>query len=502
MLIFGRILVSSPFESIVNLYGYVLLILSNYIGGTLQSPVNGRYIDNYEPSTGSVYGKIPDSDEHDVNLAVAAAKAAFPAWAALDPASRSRLIHRIAEGINNRFEELAAAESRDSGKPVGLARRMDITRARDNFEFFAAAALQFASESHNQPGFINYTLRQPIGVVGCISPWNLPLYLFTWKIAPALAAGNCVVAKPSEVTPVTAHMLAEICMEVGLPAGVLNIVHGTGPQCGASIVKHPEIKGVSFTGSTRAGREIASVAAPMFKKLSLELGGKNPVIIFADSDYEEMLNTTVRSSFTNQGQICLCGSRIYVERPLYNRFRSDFVSRVQQLKVGDPAAADTNIGAVVSETHYNKILSYIALAKEEGGTILCGGEAVKMEGEQAGGWYIAPTVIDGLSPQCRTNQEEIFGPVVSIQPFDTEEEAVTLANNTDYGLAAVIWTNHLSRAHRLGDRLASGIVWINCWLERDLRTPFGGVKNSGVGREGGWEALRFFTEAKNICVKI
>ncbi|HNF69857.1 MAG TPA: aldehyde dehydrogenase family protein, partial [Chitinophagales bacterium] len=316
------------------------------------------------------------------------------------------------------------------------------------------------------------------------------------------AAGNCVVAKPSEVTPVTAHMLAEICMEVGLPAGVLNIVHGAGPQCGASIVKHPEIKGVSFTGSTRAGREIASVAAPMFKKLSLELGGKNPVIIFADSDYEEMLNTTVRSSFTNQGQICLCGSRIYVERPLYNRFRSDFVSRVQQLKVGDPAAADTNIGAVVSETHYNKILSYIALAKEEGGTILCGGEAVKMEGEQAGGWYIAPTVIDGLSPQCRTNQEEIFGPVVSIQPFDTEEEAVTLANNTDYGLAAVIWTNHLSRAHRLGDRLASGIVWINCWLERDLRTPFGGVKNSGVGREGGWEALRFFTEAKNICVKI
>lgn len=479
-----------------------MLILSNYIGGKQLSPVNGRYLDNFEPATGTVYGKIPDSDENDIDQAVAAAAAAFPAWSVTDPATRSRLLMAIARGIEARFEELAQAESRDSGKPLSLARRMDITRARDNFEFFASAALQFASESHPQPGFINYTLRQPIGVVGCISPWNLPLYLFTWKIAPALAAGNCVVAKPSEVTPVTAHILAEICSEAGLPAGVLNIVHGTGPACGAAIVKHPGIKAVSFTGSTRAGREIASVAAPMFKKLSLELGGKNPVVIFAECEYEEMLNTTVRSSFTNQGQICLCGSRIYVERPLYNRFREDFTARVQQLKVGDPAAADTNIGAVVSETHYNKILSYIALAKEEGGRVLCGGHAVRMEGDRAGGWYIAPTVIENLSPECRTNQEEIFGPVVSIQPFDTEEEAVTLANNTDYGLAAVIWTDHLRRAHRLGEQLQSGIVWINCWLERDLRTPFGGVKNSGVGREGGWEAMRFFTEAKNICVKL
>ena len=489
-------------ESIVHLYGSGLFILSNYIGGKQLSPVNGRYLDNFEPASGAVYSKIPDSDEQDIELAYAAAQAAFPSWSKTDPATRSRLLMAIARGIEARFEELAQAESKDSGKPVTLARRMDITRARDNFEFFAAAVLQFASESHNQPGFINYTLRQPIGVVGCISPWNLPLYLFTWKIAPALAAGNCVVAKPSEVTPFTAYILSEICREVGLPDGVLNIVHGTGPACGAAIVKHPGIKAVSFTGSTRAGKEIAAVAAPMFKKLSLELGGKNPVIIFADSDYEEMLNTTVRSSFTNQGQICLCGSRIYVERPLYNRFREDFVARVQQLKVGDPAATDTNIGAVVSETHYNKILSYIALAKEEGGTILCGGHPVQMEGERAGGWYIAPTVIEGLSPLCRTNQEEIFGPVVSIQAFDTEEEAVTLANNTDYGLAAVIWTSHLSRAHRLGEQLQSGIVWINCWLERDLRTPFGGVKSSGVGREGGWEALRFFTEPKNICVKL
>lgn len=489
-------------ESSVHLYGIGLLILSNYIGGKQLQPANGRYLDNFEPATGMVYGKIPDSDAQDVALAVTAAQQAFPTWSKTDPAQRSRLLMAIARGIEERFEELAQAESRDSGKPLSLARRMDITRARDNFEFFAAAALQFASESHNQPGFINYTLRQPIGIVGCISPWNLPLYLFTWKIAPALAAGNCVIAKPSEVTPVTASILADICISAGLPDGVLNILHGTGPNCGAEIVKHPFIKAVSFTGSTRAGREIASVAAPMFKKLSLELGGKNPVVIFADCDYEEMLNTTVRSSFTNQGQICLCGSRIYVERPLYNRFREDFVARVQQLKVGDPAASDTQIGAVVSEAHYNKILSYIALAKEEGGTVLCGGHPVKMEGERANGWYIAPTVIDGLSPICRTNQEEIFGPVVSIQPFDSEEEAVTLANNTDYGLAAVIWTNHLTRAHRLGEQLQSGIVWINCWLERDLRTPFGGVKSSGVGREGGWEALRFFTEPKNICVKL
>lgn len=477
-------------------------ILSNYIGGTEQSPVNGRYLDNFDPSSGTVFSQIPDSDEADVQLAVEAARNALPAWSNTDPVARARILLRIADIIGARFEELAEAESVDSGKPLSLARRMDITRARDNFEFFATAAMQFASESHNSPAFINYTLRQPIGIVGCISPWNLPLYLFTWKIAPALATGNCVIAKPSEVTPLTAYLLSGICTEAGLPPGVLNIVHGTGPSCGAAIVKHPEIKGISFTGSTRAGKEIASVAAPMFKKLSLELGGKNPVIIFADCDYEAMLQTTVGSSFTNQGQICLCGSRIYVERPLYDKFKADFVSRVQQLKVGDPAAADTNIGAVVSETHYNKILSYIALAQEEGGQILCGGHPVRMEGEKAGGWYIAPTVIEGLSPLCRTNQEEIFGPVVSIQPFDTESEAVTLANSTDYGLAAVIWTNHLQQAHRVGGMVQSGIVWINCWLERDLRTPFGGVKNSGVGREGGWDAMRFFTEAKNICVKL
>ena len=480
-----------------------MLILSNYIGGKLQPPVSGNYLDNYNPVTGSVYAQIPDSDENDVELAVTAAKAAFPDWSTTDAVTRSRILYRIAELIGERFDALAEAESLDSGKPLLLAKRMDITRARDNFEFFAASVLHFSSESHNQKGkFINYTTRYPIGVVGCISPWNLPLYLFTWKIAPALAAGNCVVAKPSEITPVTAFMLSEICIEAGLPAGVLNIVHGTGPKTGAAIVKHPLIKGISFTGSTRAGREIATITAPMFKKVSLELGGKNPVIIFADCDYEEMLNTTIRSSFTNQGQICLCGSRIYIESSIYERFKADFVERAKKLIVGDPKAAETNVGAVVSEVHYNKILSYIDLAKEEGGKVLCGGEAVKFSGAMEKGWFVAPTVLEGLNQQCRTVQEEIFGPVVTLQAFNNDEEAVNLANQSDYGLAAVIWTNHLTRAHRLSEQLESGIVWVNCWLERDLRTPFGGVKQSGVGREGGVEALRFFTEPKNICIKI
>jgi aminomuconate-semialdehyde/2-hydroxymuconate-6-semialdehyde dehydrogenase len=349
---------------------------------------------------------------------------------------------------------------------------------------------------------VNYTDRSPIGVVGCISPWNLPLYLFTWKIAPALATGNCVVAKPSEVTPMTAYRMAQLCERAGMPPGTLNIVHGLGPKVGAAITEHPEIKAISFTGGTRTGAQIARTAAPMFKKLSLELGGKNPVVIFADCDFEEMLRTTVLSSFRNQGQICLCGSRILVERPLYERFRDAFVERVKALRVGDPADPGSDLGAVVSGPHMEKVLSYIDLAREEGGTVLCGGERVRLAGDLAEGWYIAPTVIEGLGPSCRTNQEEIFGPVVTIAPFDTEEEALSVANGTPYGLASVLWTNDLKRAHRMAHHLESGIVWVNCWMVRDLRTPFGGMKQSGVGREGGVEALRFFTEAKNVCIKL
>ena len=474
----------------------------NYINGQLVAPASGTYIDNYDPSRGVVYSQIPDSDASDVQQAVDAATKAFHAWSNTSKEDRMAILLRIADLIDRDLDKLAAAESKDNGKPVKLATRVDIPRASSNFRFFATAQMHFTSEAHNMEDLaINYTTRKPLGVVGCISPWNLPLYLFTWKIAPALAVGNCVVAKPSEVTPMTAFLLSELCIEAGLPAGVLNIVHGLGPKVGAAITEHPDIPAISFTGGTTTGAAIARVAAPMFKKLSLELGGKNPNIIFADCDFEDALSTTVHSSFSNQGQICLCGSRIFVERPIFEKFRDAFVERTKQLKVGDPKAADTRLGAVVSEAHMQKVLDYIELAKEEGGMILCGGERVHLDGELANGWYISPTIIEGLDARCRTNLEEIFGPVVTIMPFDTEDEALEYANCTEYGLASTVWTSNLKRAHRIADGLKTGIVWINCWLLRDLRTPFGGTKNSGVGREGGFEVLKFFTEAKNICIK-
>ncbi|HEX6126351.1 MAG TPA: aldehyde dehydrogenase [Pyrinomonadaceae bacterium] len=477
--------------------------IENYIGGELVKPASNGYLDNIEPATGSAYSLIPDSDDRDVNLAVDAARTAFAAWSTTSPEARFEILMRLVSFIERDSEELARAETIDNGKPLSLARVMDIPRAASNFRFYATAAMHTANESHETVGqAINYTLRQPLGVVGCISPWNLPLYLFTWKIAPAIAAGCTVVAKPSEVTPMTAYMLSKICIEAGLPAGVLNIVHGLGPKVGASIVGHRDAKAISFTGGTKTGEEIARTAAPMFKKLSLELGGKNPNIIFADCNYDEMLETTVRSSFANQGQICLCGSRIFVEQPIYERFKKDLVSRALEMNIGDPLEDSTNLGAIVSELHMQKILSYIKLAKEEGGTILTGGNRVNLSGRCANGFFLEPTVIEGLSDECRTNQEEIFGPVVSIMPFDSEDEVIRHANSVRYGLSATVWTENLSRAHRVAASLESGIVWVNCWLLRDLRTPFGGVKDSGMGREGGFEALKFFTEEKNVCVKI
>lgn len=477
--------------------------IQNYIDGKYIDPVNGHWLDNVKPSTGKVYGRIPDSDVDDVNLAVEAAKRAFPIWSAMTAKQRSDIMLKVSKGIEDRLPELAKAESDDNGKPLKLATRVDIPRARDNFAFFATAILHDASETHDmgESGF-NYTLRRPIGVAACISPWNLPLYLFTWKIAPALAAGNTVVAKPSEVTPVTAALLGEICTEAGMPPGVLNIVHGLGGKVGAELTTHPEIPAISFTGGTTTGQTIARTAAPMFKKLSLELGGKNPNIIFADCDFDEMLNTTVHSSFANQGQICLCGSRIFIERPIYEKFKKAFVDRVSKMRVGAPEDESTQVGALVSRPHIDKVMSYVNLAVEEGGTILTGGERVQLDGEHSNGFYMRPTVIEGLEYTCRTNQEEIFGPVVTLTPFDTEEEVLTMANSTTYGLAATIWTSNLKRAHRVGAQVESGIIWVNCWLVRDLRTPFGGMKNSGVGREGGFEALHFFTETRNVCVKL
>ena len=479
-----------------------MITLQNYINGSLCNPIENNWLDNIEPATGKVYSRLPDSSQYDIDIAIEAAKSAQYSWANMSVEDRSAIMMNIADGIRNRFDEFAAAESKDQGKPLWLSKAMDISRAIQNIEFFATEILHFASESHHTSQTINYTLRSPIGIVGCISPWNLPLYLFTWKIAPALATGNCVIAKPSELTPYTATLFAEICIEAGLPAGVLNILHGTGNNIGSLIVKHPDIHAISFTGGTVTGAHIASIAAPMFKKLSLELGGKNPTIIFEDANLEQAISTTVRSAFTNQGEICLCGSRILIHDSIYEQFKTEFIKQVQQLKVGDPFEADTKIGALVSEGHINKVKSYIDLAIQEGGTVLCGGNSVYPKGACEKGYFLEPTVIEGLSNTCRTNQEEIFGPVVTLQSFSDEAEAISLANGTTYGLAANIWTEHLSKAHRVSAALDFGIVWVNCWLLRDLRTPFGGVKHSGVGREGGFEVLRFFTEPKNVCIKI
>jgi len=476
--------------------------IKNYINGEFTNPKSNQWIDNYNPSNGEVYGQIPNSSKDDVEQAYQSAKSAFPSWSQTTLEERSRILIKISELLEANLDRFAEAESKDNGKPVSLAKMVDIPRAASNFRFFGNAITQFASESHESVGqnAVNYTLRQPIGVVGCISPWNLPLYLFTWKIAPAIAAGNCVVAKPSEVTPMTAYLLGEICNEAGLPKGVLNIVHGLGTTTGQAIVEHPNIKAISFTGGTATGAHIAKVAVPMFKKLSLELGGKNPNIIFADCDYEDMLNTTVRSSFANQGQICLCGSRIFVEETIYEKFKTDFVEKVKGLKVGHPSEADTNIGALVSKPHIEKVKNYIEIAKEEGATILCGGNEVTVKGYE-NGYYLQPTVIEVKTDDCRVNQEEIFGPVVTIMPFKTEDDVLEMANKVKYGLSATLWTNNLKRTMRMSNQLQAGIVWVNTWMMRDLRTPFGGVKASGVGREGGFEALRFFTEAKNICIK-
>ncbi len=476
--------------------------LLNYINGELLEPHSKEYIENESPVDGQVFSLVPDSDKQDVEKAVEAAKKAFPFWSGLSKKERHDHLMRLADGIQARFDEMVQAESKDNGKPEWLAKQVDIPRASENLRFFATASLHFASQMHDMDGkAINYTLREPIGVVGCISPWNLPIYLFTWKIAPALAAGNTVVAKPSEVTPYTAYLLSEVCQEVGFPKGVLNIVHGYGHKVGAAITNHPDTPVISFTGGTVTGAKIAETAAPMFKKLSLELGGKNPNIIFADADFEDALEMALKASFRNQGQICLCGSRLFIEEPIYEKFKAAFVKRTQELKVGNPKA-DNDLGAVVSKNHMNSILSKIELAKEEGGKVLCGGNRLILDGELSEGYYIEPTIIEGLNHMCRTNQEEIFGPVVSIMPFKNEEDVIEMANSTRYGLAASIFTKDISKGHRVAAKIDSGIIWINTWMMRDLRIPFGGMKDSGVGREGGFKSLEFFTEPKNVCLKI
>jgi aminomuconate-semialdehyde/2-hydroxymuconate-6-semialdehyde dehydrogenase len=475
----------------------------NYINGELTEPTNGNYLDNYNPSNGEVYSLIPDSEKSDIDNAVAAAKEAFKSWSKTTKQERSDILMKLADSIDKHSEELIKAESKDNGKPETLAAHVDIPRASSNIRFFAGAILHDSSEMHEMDGMaINYTLRQPLGVAACISPWNLPLYLLTWKIAPALATGNTVVAKPSEVTPMTAYLLSKICIEAGFPKGVLNIVHGLGSKTGDPLTTHPDTPIVSFTGGTVTGKHIATVAAPMFKKLSLELGGKNPNIIFADADFDKAVSTAARAAFTNQGQICLCGSRIFIQEDIYDKFRDALVAKTAKLKAGDPKDPNSNLGAVVSKDHMQKILSKIEDAKQLGGKILIGGKREILEGKLKNGYYLQPTIIEGLPFDCDINQEEIFGPVVTIIPFKTEQEVVEMANSTKYGLSASIFTENISKGHRVAANIDSGVVWINTWLLRDLRIPFGGMKQSGVGREGGFKSLQFFTEPKNICVKI
>ena len=476
--------------------------IKNFIDGKFVDPVGGKYLDNIEPATGKPYSQVPDSDARDVDLAVAAAEKAFEEWSRAPATDRSRILLRIADLIERDLEELARAESIDTGKPLSLARSLDIPRAASNFRFFATAILHTESEAHITDNVaFNYTLRQPRGIAGLISPWNLPLYLLSWKIAPAIAVGNTAIAKPSELTPMTSFLLCEIAGEAGLPNGVLNIVHGTGPKVGAPITAHPKIATISFTGGTVTGKKVAEACAPLFKKISLELGGKNPNIVFADADLDAAIAGSVHSSFANQGQVCLCGSRVFVERSAYNDFVNRFLDKTSQLRSGDPLDDETEQGAIVSKTQLDKVMFYVDLAQKEGGRIALGGNAPEPINDRCrDGYFFKPTVITGLPVSCRTNREEIFGPVVTITPFDNEEEVIGYANDCEYGLASSVWTQNLNRAHRVAERINTGTVWVNCWLVRDLRVPFGGMKQSGVGREGGEEALRFFTEPKNVCI--
>jgi aminomuconate-semialdehyde/2-hydroxymuconate-6-semialdehyde dehydrogenase len=470
----------------------------NFIGGTLVAPAGGNYFDNIDPATGASYGLVPDSGAQDVQLAVDAARKAFPAWRDTAPEKRAAMLATLADLIEARLEAFAHAESIDTGKPIALAKQVDIPRSIANLRAFASAAATFSGQTFRKEHSDSYTLRQPMGVVATISPWNLPLLLFTWKLAPALAAGNCVIAKPSEVTPMTAYLLSQLAGEAGFPKGVINILHGKGASVGAAITRHPDIAAISFTGGTSTGIEIYTDAARHLKKVSLELGGKNPTIVFEDAPWERTIEGVKAAAFTNQGQVCLCGSRILVQSSIYDKFKKDFLEKIRSISIGDPLDATTSHGAIVSQAHMEKVLGYIDLARQEGGVILSGGKRRVVEGRCKGGYFIEPTVIEGLPANCRTNQEEIFGPVVTLIPFTSEEEALTIANGTPYGLAASVWTSDDKRAERMAEKIECGIVWLNCWNLRDLDTPFGGMKKSGVGREGKQRAMEFFTEEKTV----
>lgn len=476
--------------------------LSNFIGGRWRPAICEHWIEDYAPATGEHIARIPCSSSEDVDDAVEAAMDALEEWAALSIQERAKWLDKIADALDARGEEVAQLESLDTGKPITLARNVDAARSVANFRFFAEQGREFESETFEMSDATNRVLYKPVGVAGLITPWNLPLYLLSWKVAPALLMGNTIVAKPSELTPMTASLLAEVIEDVGLPDGVFNLVHGNGLDAGAPLTSHPDVDLISFTGGTDTGREVAKAASSGFKKLSLELGGKNATIVRSDVDVESMMPSIVRASFLNQGQVCLCGSRILIHESIYDAFVGSFLTAVTDMIVGDPADEETVLGALISQSHRDKVLSYIDLAEQEGGEILCGGgPPVGIPEAFENGFWISPTVIDGLAPDARCAMEEIFGPVVTLHPFSDDQEAIEIANMTDYGLAGSIWTSDVEAGGLMAEQIDSGMIWVNCWLHRDLRVPFGGVKNSGVGREGGRWSLGFFSEAINICIK-
>ena len=476
--------------------------LQNFIGGEFIAPISNNYLDNFNPATNERLNRIPNSNAKDVALAVKTAKQASSDWQKLTLADRIEWLDKIANAMEEKKGEIARLESLDTGKPITLATNVDATRSITNFRFFAQYCQSLEEMNFTMEDATNFVVRKPVGVVGLITPWNLPLYLLTWKIAPALAMGNTIVAKPSELTPLTANFFAEILHEIGFPSGVFNLVHGLGLDTGQPILEHPEIKAISFTGGTATGKIVAATASPMFKKISLELGGKNATIICADADIDMAVSGAVKAAFTNSGQVCLCGSRILVDEKIYEKFLERFSKKVSKIKIGRPEDPNTEYGSVISNQHLEKILSYIQLAKQEGGTIVAGGNRItEIDGQTTNGCFLEPTIITGLSINSRCATEEIFGPVVTIHSFIDESEAITMANNTDYGLSGSVWTADENRGKEIASKIDSGVIWVNTWLHRDLRTPFGGVKKSGVGREGGIWSINFFSELSNVCVK-
>lgn len=481
-------------------------VLCNHINGVDVAPQGGVYMDNPNPATAKVIGKIPQSGPEDIDAAVAAAKAAFPAWNARPTAERADLLNKIADLLERDMKALAACESADNGKPVSLAMAVDIPRAVSNFRFFAGAIRHDSTECHQMPGALNYALRRGVGVAGLITPWNLPLYLLTWKVAPALACGNTVVCKPSEITPMTASMLAALVKEAGVPDGVFNLVHGRGRDVGDALVGHRDTSIISFTGGTVTGRQVYRTSAEHFKKLSLELGGKNATIVFDDCDFDSTVDGVYRASFANQGEICLCGSRLFIQKGIYDKFLAALVAKAKTAAagMGDPSSATCTFGSLVSLEHRDKVERYVKLARETDGVdILCGGERpTTLPAPFDQGAFYPPTIIAGAAITHPCSVEEIFGPVLMVHAFDTQAEVVAAANNTDYGLAGSVWTRDLARAHQVCADVHTGMLWVNTWLYRDLRVPFGGVKYSGLGREGGHHSIDFYSELKNVCIKL